>query len=356
MVLPVLFIRDYGWPGFIVFAVPNVLGAAAMGFVLRSAMQSELITRDHDTACWWFSLVTIAFHLYVAAWLLPKLIGGYSSWLVLAAVLFFVIHHRPLRETLAGLVVWLISLGLFAYFLTTGAARPIPPTGAKPASDLLALALVCAFGFALCPYLDLTFHRARQHTSKSGARIAFGIGFCVVFFSMILFTAVYAPHLLAIMGGEMLPTWVRVTIGVHMLIQIALTLAYHYQAIEPELMQGRRIVPFVVALILSQLLGGFIAYAPSMFGITAPEIVYRCIMGAYALLFPEYVYLRMLPRRRASMTVYWTACAAALPFFGAGLIAGKMLWITPGLIIALGAALFAKPTNNREISASQLAA
>ena len=42
MFLPVLLVRDYGVWGWIVFAVPNVLGAAAMGWVLRSAEVSPM--------------------------------------------------------------------------------------------------------------------------------------------------------------------------------------------------------------------------------------------------------------------------------------------------------------------------
>src|SRR5690242_7362807 len=36
MFLPVLLVRDYGVWGFVVFAVPNVIGAGAMGWVLRN--------------------------------------------------------------------------------------------------------------------------------------------------------------------------------------------------------------------------------------------------------------------------------------------------------------------------------
>ena len=35
MYLPVILLRRFGWLGFLAFAVPNVLGCAAFGYVLR---------------------------------------------------------------------------------------------------------------------------------------------------------------------------------------------------------------------------------------------------------------------------------------------------------------------------------
>ena len=51
------------------------------------------------------------------------------------------------------------------------------------------------FGFALCPYLDLTFHRARQSLAGRDAKTAFGVGFGVLFALMILFTLGYSGWL-----------------------------------------------------------------------------------------------------------------------------------------------------------------
>src|SRR4051812_30605350 len=51
MFLPVLLIRDYGLWGWIVFAVPNVVGAGAMGWVLRSRTTSRHMVVAHAVAC-----------------------------------------------------------------------------------------------------------------------------------------------------------------------------------------------------------------------------------------------------------------------------------------------------------------
>src|SRR2546421_4737493 len=78
MFLPVLLVRDYGVWGWIVFALPNVIGAAAMGLVLKNQAASESITRLLAPACAAFSLVTISFQLYFAVAYLRQ--WGTGGW------------------------------------------------------------------------------------------------------------------------------------------------------------------------------------------------------------------------------------------------------------------------------------
>src|SRR4051794_16245838 len=61
MFLPVLLIRDYGLSAWWIFAIPNMVGAAAMGWLLRRPDSSGLIVQSHEHAATLFSLVTIAF-------------------------------------------------------------------------------------------------------------------------------------------------------------------------------------------------------------------------------------------------------------------------------------------------------
>ena len=68
MFFPVLLMRDFGWAGVIAFAVPNVVGAAAMGWVLRSQESSARFVERHPTALWWFSAVTVWFHIFWIVW------------------------------------------------------------------------------------------------------------------------------------------------------------------------------------------------------------------------------------------------------------------------------------------------
>src|SRR3954451_14324542 len=63
MFLPVLLVREYGVWAWVIFAIPNCIGAAAMGWTLRTPTQSRDMVVAHAAACRVFSLVTIAFHV-----------------------------------------------------------------------------------------------------------------------------------------------------------------------------------------------------------------------------------------------------------------------------------------------------
>ena len=69
MFLPVLLVRDFGVWGFVTFALPNCLGAAAMGWVLKSPGASAELVNRHAGAMRLFSVVTVLFHVFFLAWL-----------------------------------------------------------------------------------------------------------------------------------------------------------------------------------------------------------------------------------------------------------------------------------------------
>ena len=87
MFLPVLLIRDFGPWSFAAFVVPNVLGAAAMGWVLRAPGASEQMVIRHRGACEAFSLVTRAFQYFFLVWLLLGLGTRWIGLTVLGAFL-----------------------------------------------------------------------------------------------------------------------------------------------------------------------------------------------------------------------------------------------------------------------------
>ena len=64
MFLPVLLARDLGIAGWLAFALPNVVGAAAMGFTFRRRTQSRRMVLAHVRWMRLFSWVTIAFHIF----------------------------------------------------------------------------------------------------------------------------------------------------------------------------------------------------------------------------------------------------------------------------------------------------
>src|SRR4051812_39516970 len=91
MYLPVLMVRDFGVWAWVVFAVPNVIGAAAMAWTLSSPEASARLVEAHRTACRWFSWITITFQLFFAAWFVRKISpigGGLAITAAVAAVLY----------------------------------------------------------------------------------------------------------------------------------------------------------------------------------------------------------------------------------------------------------------------------
>jgi hypothetical protein len=169
MFLPVIFIRHLGIWGWIVFAVPNVIGAAAMGWVLSEPGKSERIVHDHAAACSAFSAVTIAFHVFFLLWFVPRLIGLplTAAALALASIYLLLTAWRQSWDLPTAAIVWIFSVACALLFLSRSGGTHIRMTGSESSFNSIWLAPVCIFGFLLNPYLDLTFHRARQALSPS---------------------------------------------------------------------------------------------------------------------------------------------------------------------------------------------
>jgi hypothetical protein len=191
MFLPYLMVRDFGILAWFVFAIPNVVGAAAMGWVLRSAESSERIVRSHALACRLFSAVTIAFHLFFVIAVVQPLsqntgirekqaldltLGG----TIAACVLLYIYMTR--RSDGGRVLAWIVfAISLCAMILATSEiftiGHPLSVKTGANGAGLASLAPVCIFGFLACPYLDLTFHRARQHSNRPRASFGWALGF-----------------------------------------------------------------------------------------------------------------------------------------------------------------------------------
>ena len=160
MYLPVLMVRDFGPPGWFVFAIPNVIGAAAMGWVLNRPGAAASISRQHWPAAVGFSILTILFHAFFVGWLIRSLIGDAAEFIVAgAATAFYLFGRRGNRDLLTASILLVISL---IAFIVAACLPDYQIFGAPPApsgNGLLYLAPVSIFGFLLCPYLDLTFLR-----------------------------------------------------------------------------------------------------------------------------------------------------------------------------------------------------
>ena len=326
MVVPALFVRDYGWMGFVAFALPNVLGAAAMGFVLKDARASSDITRRHQDMCLRFSDVTIAYHAFVMSWLWSRLLGWpiVIGGLGLALFFWLLVQRRSATRT-AAVIVSVTSLMLFVVSWLTdhawaGLWQDAPRMGTM---DLLLFAPAAAMGFLLCPYLDLTFHRVRQSTDPQTGQRAFAIGFGGIFLCMILFSLVYLWVILTLTGSDASTydgsTLLWSILAIHLTLQSAFTLAVHAREITvrrgtPELFR-------IGVMVCAGLLLGSIALSAGTraFGLTLGEVFYRCFLLAYGLPFPAYVLLCMIPTRRpiagrTRVIVWLIATLVSLPF------------------------------------------
>jgi hypothetical protein len=349
MFLPVILIRDYGLWAWVIFAIPNCLGAAAMGWVMRSRTQSVKFTQNHAIACRVFSLVTIAFHLFVTSWLCPMLIGT-AGWIVpavLAQAAFTPLIRG--RAQITASVVTLIASIVIAIGLFTNGGLSFPTPESISAGSVIGLSMVCLLGFILCPYLDLTFHRARQSTSDAGAKVAFGTGFCVVFASMIVLTLGYAASLAYLMPGEIVGGLIFAQISV----QSVLTVILHARALHDQAESRDDAADFRATLGTALgvgLLGGMGAYFAQSWsiqyaGLSIGEVIYRSFLAFYGLIAPAYLLVAIAcrsPRWGATAIVvlialpmYWLAFVERhMPYAIVGvsvvLIASTLLALIPG--------------------------
>jgi hypothetical protein len=190
---------------------------------------------------------------------------------------------------------------------------------------------VCLFGFGLCPYLDLTFHRARQGVDSRGAKVAFGAGFGVFFFSMILFTLMYSGVMTERLEGEMIGL-AGVIVGVHMVVQAGYTIAAHLREVMPVGDgEGKRLAGFLLGA--AGVLGGvwWLTAGRARVG----EVPYLMFMGFYGLVFPAYVWAALMGRGKVNWRVLAGGIALAGPCYYVGFVGREMVWLLPGLVIAL---------------------
>lgn len=363
MFLPAMLDRDFGPLSFLVFLIPNAVGAAAMGWALADPARGPDLVRRHLPAIRVFSLVTIAFHGVFLSQLVAPLarVAGaelivpllYAGPLLLAAV-------GP--ERLWATLAYAISLACLVIWVESGARGTIPDVeimarsvelSRLPALHLLPLAGVCLFGFLFCPYLDLTFHRARQMQGAEEARRSFNVGFGVFFAVMVLFTAGYAALFWETYrpGAALPPRTTLLIVLVHLGVQAALTTALHLRALgrrdasAPARFNTWNVWP--AALFLAMAAAELYADAgPAHPRGLAPPVNdshdwYRVFMSFYGLVFPAYVFLIMTPTWRGGRPTsrHWGvlafALACAAPAFWLGFIEKRTWWLLAGLAAIL---------------------
>ena len=348
MFLPVLLVRDYGSIAWWVFAVPNVVGAAAMGWMLSRQGHSQDLTASHRSACRAFSVVTIAFHLLFVVVIVqlapPSNLAASAGMFLLFTLLG---AWRRGIDLFWSILVWVISVALLVIVYRN---RPDAVEGAPDVIvaglDLAYLTPVILFGFLLCPYLDLTFHRARQALQPVAARTAFLLGFGIFFLAMIVGTLIYAKALPNLLSGTAatVGTTLSAAIALHMGLQAGFTIAVHGREARGVLRWG--VMPVLLAAVIVGAIYAVFSRNTDENAMNVFEGSYRVFMAFYGLVFPAYVWICMLPTWRQPMPptrrmllVWLLAILVAAPMFWMGFIHRREIWLLPGIAVVLLARL-----------------
>lgn len=314
MYLPRIMLERHGWAGFLVFAIPNVLGCAAMGFVLRTKAASDRLLNRHRTAGLWFSAITIAYHAYFAIFLATRLLpadgptpgpgeafatvtnsGAPEAVLGVAIVAGLALiggAFASLRDRgwliLTGLT-YAISLGVMVILATRPTTLESMPT-IDATGPLMALAPIIVAGFLLCPYLDLTFHRAHRAAPGTPAFAVFGVTFAI----MLGLTC-----LLWFQAGPKMTTVALVHLGA----QACFTVGAHLRELLAHATTRRAawcVLPFVAGGSFA-LVSGTDLEVPFDLQLVGQDTYLR-FLGAYGLLFPAYALAFIVPGLRVDPT------------------------------------------------------
>ena len=367
MFLPVILLRDYGAFAWVVFALPNVVGASAMGWVLQRQGASERMVDRHAPAMAAFSAVTILFHVLFVGWIVRWLgqVAGAGEWTFVAAaagaavVLFPLLMSRRAALLLAALA-WAGSLAAFVVtVMHTEPPGRMPAPAGDPSMDLAYLAPVCILGFALSPYLDLTFHRARQALTTYGGVAAFTLGFGAMFLAMIVFTLWYGPMAVPPdadrpwLTSQPFTRTAALAVVAHMAGQSGFTVAAHLVELYRRHRRddgGATTWGTLAGVVFAGGILGFVAYLLSRGGpqarfwcasLGANETGYRLFMSFYGLVAPAYACAFLIPWRgtRSTDRQKWVTFALTLllagPAYWVGFIEGKMVWLLAGVGVIL---------------------
>ncbi len=346
MFFPVFLIGDFGIWGWVAFAIPNIVGAGAVGVVLRRPEQSQQLVAKHRPAMIGFSIVTVLFQAYflgrLAVLSLPQMPGVPVAASVAIVALFGAVGVAILSKLRlqgwlrAAIAVYLFSLvsAYLAWRTSAGNALSIPAaTGEYPLGSLMWMAPALFFGFALCPWLDLTFHRIRQETpGKQGSR-AFILGFAVFFPVLVALTALYANGYLGI-------GWISYWIGAHMLAQLMFTVGAHVGQWKYRAPDQSKQLTLAVLLLGAGLFALGAGLNRDFF-----RIGYEVFMSFYGLLFPAYVWIVMVRRERPPtqpIKLWIISIALATPFFAVGYLAHQWVFLPVGVAIPLLAPIVGK--------------
>jgi hypothetical protein len=357
MFLPVLLVRDFGPIGWLLFAIPNIVGAVLVGFWTRTPRDSAAYTVRHLRAVAVFTSVTLVLQCFTLAWLATAAGGALLG--VLLGTMGVVAAAIGRFVPLATQPVW--AGVAFAASITTGLLvlaspgdwRPIPEAVPVEPWALVGLAAVCTLGFLTCPHLDVTLQAARQAAGRR-AKLVFVLGFGVLFPILIALTPTYAEFLRGLMRGSQSPfTLVLLS---HFAAQVVFTNAAHTSALDrladalgPEHAVIRPTGGWWVSLACVAGLG-FVCGRLSTGGFESfwryepGELVYRGLLGFYGLAFPAYVLIRGVG---GGMKLVGLAVLLGIAPLVAAYFFGQMAWASLGVAAVVAVTAVAAFTTRR---------
>ncbi len=292
-----------------------------------------------------FSIITIAYHMFFIGMLTMRLGDGAATInLVPAIALAAVVFLAGLAVSAIPLRVWpWVAVLVYGVSLTTLGMIGVEPlallswSGAQPLLDVIWLGPAIVFGFLLCPYLDLTFHRAVQETPS---RHSFGV-FGVTFTVMLVLTAAY--HTL---GNESINTMFgegaiagRFLVA-HLLAQTIFTIGVHCRELRVQqkfgLMLRRCGVLMLPMLGVLPVVGGALLH----WSYAVNEAMYLRWLVFYGLIFPAYVLVFIGPWRAKRLTAtnlgqLTVALIAFVPLYELGFIHHWTAAVLPPMLLLI---------------------
>ena len=289
------------------------------------ARQQASFLNAHRPLLRLFSQVTIAFQLFFVAWL-AAFVGWWLVPLMLVLILAFYLAQQQIGKLAIGLFA--VSLLLFASFWMNAPELPAGTLQSGWWHTLLPLIL----GFALSPYLDLTFHRALALSPNP--RMSFGLGFGVFFLILLLFVLAYSAALAPLMAGEavaLTPLW---PVLAFILLQTAFTSALHLQEMQRQQpSQGRSGLIFlgIYLLLIFLLLDYQAGWLLPWIHVPLGEVLYKTFLLFYGLVAPLYL---LLGKRTKT---YLFSLLLIAPLYSLGfLLGGDYLFLLTLAMILLG--------------------
>ena len=328
MFLPVVLLHRYGWSGVLLFAIPNILGCAAFGYIVKTPQYSKSMVKKYGRIMGTFSIVTIAFHAFFLLMLfkldylsnqidmnpLVQFITPTKSALIILAIAIFLYCLRFLPNMgwiIFGSICWIMSIFFGFAFLPLETSVET----SRAWTDMIWLLPITTFGFLLCPYLDATFHKALQ---SSPSKHCFGV-FGIAFAAMIVVTCLYQEVIL-----KTLP----LLLIIHVCTQCAFSISTHFfEGI--KVWGDKRKNLYFILLLFSSTIALLIANNNS----TVVEYTedYLRFFLFYGLIFPGLVFLLLL--KNASLTSGRIICFIVFTLACLPLLEAAYLGIEPWLSI-----------------------